>query len=58
MPKIIPFKKISETKFIFIGEVKINGYDCRVQTPVRLGKQIPKGKKVKVTIEVIEEDEI
>lgn len=55
MPKLIPFEKISETKFIFVGEMKVTGYDARIQTPYRLGSQI-KGKKIKVTIEVLDND--
>lgn len=54
MPRVIPFKKISDTLFTFEGIVKVTGYDCRIQTPKRLGDQI-KNKKVKVTVEVIEE---
>lgn len=54
MPKLIPFTKISDKKFEFIGEMKVTGYDARVQVPARLGKQIP-GKKIKVTIEVLED---
>lgn len=55
MPKLIPFEKISNTRFEFIGEMKVTGYDARIQTPYRLGSQI-KNKKIKVTIEVIEEE--
>jgi len=55
MPKITPFEKINDKKFTFVTEIKITKFDCRVQTPIRLGRQIPKGKKVKVTIEVIDE---
>ena len=53
MPKLIPFEKISDTKFEFDGEMKVTGYDARIQTPYRLGKQIAH-KKIKVTIEVLE----
>ncbi|MCA9459447.1 MAG: hypothetical protein KC550_02765 [Nanoarchaeota archaeon] len=52
MPKEIPFKKISETKFTYDSEVKISGYDCKVQVPAKLGYTL-KNKKIKITIEVI-----
>ena len=53
MPKVIPFEKINDNHYTFEGEVKLTGYDCRIQVPARLGREIP-NKKVKVTIEVLE----
>lgn len=52
MPKIIPFEKISENKYQLRSEVKISGYDCKIQIPAKLAKKI-KGKKIEVTIKVI-----
>lgn len=54
MPKVLPFKEISEKEFELKTEVKISGYDCKIQVPARLAKKI-KSKKIKVIIEVIEE---
>jgi len=54
MPKLTPYNKISENKFEFEQKVAIVGYDARIHTPKRLADQI-KGKRLKVTIEVIDD---
>ena len=54
MPKYIPYEKISDFHYEFHQKVKVVGNDARIQVPKKLGDQI-KGKKVKVTIEVIDD---
>jgi len=55
MPKVLPFEELAENKFQLDTQIKISGYDCKIQVPAKLGKKI-KDKRLKVTIEVIENE--
>lgn len=57
MPKLIRYETLSENKFQFENYIRIRNNDARIQVPKRLGDQI-KDKKVRVTVEVIEDENI
>lgn len=53
MPINLTYQELSKNKFQLETEVKISGYNCKIQVPAKLAKQI-KNKKIKVIIEVID----
>jgi len=55
MPINIPYEQINDNTYVLNDrELKICGYDCRVQVPKKLGDKLGANRKIKLTIEVLD----